>query len=85
MLIQSIVRITQPGACCSYPVGRFEVYHTDDSAAALEICDTFNRCRYSPDLGFYYEVETVDELSPHRAPESARRVDAVCVPNCVFS
>ena len=85
MLIQSIVRIVQPGAICSHAVGRFEVYHSDSETVALELCDTFNRFRFSDNLGFRYAVEAVDEESPDRAPETSHRSDAVCVPNCVFS
>lgn len=84
MMIFSIVRITEPGAICSYPVGRFEVYFTESEYVANETCGVFNRCRYADNLGFHYAVEEIDELSPNRAPESSRRVDAVCVPNCVF-
>lgn len=84
MLIQSIVRIVAPGALCSHPVGRHEVYHSDSEDVARELCATFNRCRAADNLGFHYAVEAVGEESPERAPESARRSDAVCVPNCVF-
>lgn len=85
MMIFSIVRITEPGAICSYPVGRFEVYFTESEHVANETCGVFNRCRYADNLGFSYAVEYVGEESPDRAPESTRRVDAVCVPNVVFA
>ena len=84
MLIQSIVRIVAPGAHCSHHVGRHEVYHTDSELVARELCATFNRCRFADNLGFHYEIEAIDEESPDRAPETAHRADAVCVPNCVF-
>jgi len=43
---------------------------TDEEAErdARELCETFNRCRYSGNLGFRYEVEEVEEDSPLRAP-----------------
>jgi hypothetical protein len=94
MTIFSIVRIVEPGANCSHPVGRREVQflapykpclhssltshdvrlsmkgRTDEEAErdARELCETFNRCRYSGNLGFRYEVEEVEEDSPLRAP-----------------
>ncbi len=82
MLIQSIVRIVAPGALCSHAVGRFEVYHLHSETDARSLCETFNRCRAADNLGFHYAVETVDEESPDRAPETARRTDAVCVFSC---
>lgn len=108
MMIFSIVRITEPGANCSHPVGRFEVthlgawqgmvsrgvsnprlefhVHTHEMARrdAFDLAASFNRNRYADNLGFHYAVEEIDEESPDRAPESPRRVDAVCVPNVVF-
>ena len=110
MMIFSIIRITEPGAICSHPVGRFEVthlgawsgmvsrgvfsnprqeyhIHTHEMARrdAFDLADSFNRCRAADNLGFHYAVEEIDEESPDRAPESPRRVDAVCVPNVVFA
>lgn len=84
MLIFSIVRTVAPGATCSYPAGRTEVYHLGDcrgfDCAGILHVTTHEQARRNAEQlvqnfqnccytdGIRYSVEEIDEESPDRAP-----------------
>jgi len=71
MKIFSIVRITKPTAIVSWDYGRIEVNHSDDELTADRLCSQYNDCRGCQADHYHYEVESIDEMSPERAPATA--------------